>query len=67
MFSHLQTTQQFFLPGKAPSSDSSSGLSNTVIAGIAVGATVGVIALALIIYKCSSSRNEYQSIGGSQA
>lgn len=49
-------------PTTAPSS--SSGLSNTVIAGIAVGATVGVVAIALIIYKCSSSRKGYSSIGG---
>lgn len=47
------------------SSSSSSGLSNTVIAGIAVGATIGVVAIALVVYKCMSSRREYEPIGGS--
>jgi len=57
----------FTLPGYNAPSTSSSGLSNTVIAGIAVGATVGVIALALVIYKCSAARKGYQSIGDSNA
>jgi len=48
-----------------PSSSASSGLSNTVIAGIAVGATVGVVAIALIVYKCMTARKEYEPLAGS--
>jgi len=60
---------KFTLPNYVPpADDSSSGLSNTVIAGIAVGATVGVVALALIIYKCSAgSRGGYENIKGGES
>lgn len=61
----FQGVVTFTLPGYNSPSTGSSGLSNTVIAGIAVGATVGVIALALVIYKCSAARKGYQSIDSS--
>lgn len=54
-------TTTFTLPNSAPADDTS-GLSNTIIAGIAVGATVAVVALALIVYKCSAPARDYSSI-----